>query len=83
MSCIAPDKTLFIPRDTLVAGYYDIMLAVCVSLCVSIHLSVIHPSIHPYFSFPDNNLSKHHWIFIDVFIGVRILRVNTVLEAPH
>ena len=41
---------LFIPRYTIVAGYYGFTLVVCE--CSSVR-----------FSFPDDNLSKHQWIF--------------------
>ena len=42
----------FIPRHTIVAGYYGFTLDVRVS---------VRPSVR--FSFPDDNLSKHQWIF--------------------
>ena len=44
---------LFIPRHTIVAGYYGFSLDVS----VSVRPSVIHPSVR--FSFQDDNLSKH------------------------
>ena len=33
----------------------------CVSVRPSVHSSVVGPSVR--FSFPDDNLSKHQWIF--------------------
>ena len=39
------------------AGYYGFMLDVR----VSVRLSSVRPSVG--FSFPDDNLSKHQWIF--------------------
>ena len=46
---------VIIPCQAIVAGYYDIMLAVRVSVCLSIHPSV--------YSFLDDNLRKCQWIF--------------------
>ena len=54
--CIGPDKAPSIPRHMMVAEYYDIILA----LCLSVHPSVIRPSV---FSLQDDNLSKCQWIF--------------------
>ena len=52
---------LFIPRHTIVAGYYDFTLDVRLSVRPSISRSYVRPSVH--ISFPDDNLSKHRWIF--------------------
>ena len=56
---------LFIPHHTIVAGYYVFTLDVRVSIRLSVEwMSVclfVHPSIS--ISFPDDNLSKHQWIF--------------------
>ena len=41
------------------------------SVCLSIRPSYIHPSVH--FSFPDDNLSKHHWIFTKLGLGIDIV----------
>ena len=46
-------STIVKPRHTIVAGYYAFMLDVRVS---------VRPS-YVRFSFPDDNLSKHQWIF--------------------
>ena len=59
---IAPYKkiiqvTIFIPRHTIVTGYYGFTLDVH----VPVRPSVIRPSVR--FSFPDDNLSKHQRIF--------------------
>ena len=40
-----PSLTLFIPRHTIVAGYYGITLDVH----VTVHQSYVHPSVHPIF----------------------------------
>ena len=60
---------LFIPRRTIVAGYYDFMLDVR----VSVRPLVVHPSIH--FSFPDDNLSKHQWIFTKLGMCIDIVEI--------
>ena len=49
------------------AGYYGFTL----DNHVSIRPSVVRPSIH--FSFPDDNLSKHQWIFTKLGICALIL----------
>ena len=46
-------EMIFIPRHTIVAGYYGFTLEVHVS---------VYPSVGP-FSLPDDNLSKHQCIF--------------------
>ena len=51
---------IIIPCQAIVAGYYDITLAVRVSVCLSVHPSVVCPSVY---SFLDDNLSKCQWIF--------------------
>ena len=48
--------------------------SVCLSIQPSVHLSVVHPSIHPY-SFPDDNLSKHQWIFTKLGMCIDIMEV--------
>ena len=60
---------LFIPRHIIVAGYYGFML----DISVSVHLSVIRPSIR--FSFPDDNLSKHQWIFTKLVLCIDIVDI--------
>ena len=49
-------EKLFMPCHTIVAGYYRIALAVC----VSVHLSVVHLSAHPYFRFRTITLVNVH-----------------------
>ena len=46
----------FIPRHTIVAGYYGITLVVR----ESVRLPLVRTSV---FSFPDDNLSNFQWIF--------------------
>ena len=69
------------------AGYYGFMLDVH----VSVHLSIRRMSVH--FSFPDDNLSKHQWIFtklgmcidiMEIWFGIangQILQIFTELHA--
>ena len=55
LGCLVP-MCLFIPRHTIMEGYYGFTLVIC----VSVRLSIVPPSVR--FSFPDDNLSKHQWI---------------------
>ena len=48
----------------IVAGYYGFTLDVCVS---------VHPSVS--ISFPDDNLSKHHWIFTKLGMCIDIVEI--------
>ena len=57
LSRIVADNFLIIPRHIIVAGYYGFTL----DIRVSVRPSVVRPSIN--FFFPDDNLSKHQWIF--------------------
>ena len=57
------------PHLTIVAGYYGLTLA----MCLSIHRSVVHRSVHPsVFSFP-NNLSKYKWILTKLGMCIDIV----------
>ena len=56
---------VFIPRHTIVTGYYGFMLDVCVSVTLSVH-----------FSFPDDNLSKHQWIFTKLSKCIDIVEIR-------
>ena len=56
---------------TIVAGYYGFTLDVR----VSVHPSIICPSIR--FLFPDDNLSKHQWIFTK--LGCALILWRSVL----
>ena len=60
---------IFIPGHTIVAGYYGFTLDVR----VSVHLSVRHTSVR--FSFPDDNLNKHQWIFTKLGICIDIVEI--------
>ena len=60
---------VFIPRHTLVAGYYGFTLVVRESVCPS----VVRPSIC--FLFPDDNLSKHQWIFTKLGMCIDIVEI--------
>ena len=53
----------FIPRHTIVAGYYGFTLDV--SVCPSVR-----------FSFPDDNLSKHQWIFAKLGTCTDIVKIR-------
>ena len=56
--------SLFIPHHTTVAGYYGFTL--------DVHASV-HPSVH--FSFLDDNLTKHQWIFTKLGMCIDIVEI--------
>ena len=43
-------------------------------VCLSIHPSVVHPSVH-LSVFPDDNLSKHQWIFTKLGMCIDIEEV--------
>ena len=59
---------LFIPRHTIVAGYYGFTLVVRVSVRPSVErLSV--------FSFPDDNLSECQWIFTKLGMCIDIVEI--------
>ena len=60
---------LFIPHHTIVAGYYGFTL----DIHVSVSSSVVHPSVH--ISFPDDNLSKHQWIFTKLGMCIDIVEI--------
>ena len=60
---------IFIPRHTIVAWYYGFALVVR----VPIRPSSVPPSIR--FSFPDDNLSKHQWIFIKLGMNIDIVEI--------
>ena len=53
----------------IVAGYYSITL----DIRVSVHPSFVCPSIH--FSLPDDNLSKHQWIFTILGMCIDIVEI--------
>ena len=60
---------LFIPRHTIVAGYYGFTLVVR----ESVRPSYVRPSVR--FSFPDDNLSKHQWIFTKLGVCIDIVKI--------
>ena len=51
---------------TIVAGYYSFTLVVCES--------VVRPSVR--FSFPDDNLSNHQWIFTKLGMCIDIVEIR-------
>ena len=55
---------VFIPRHTIVAGYYGFTLDVRVSVRQSVR-----------FSFPDDNLSKHQWIFTKLGMCIDVVKI--------
>ena len=59
------------------AGYYGSTLDVRVSVCPSVRLSIrqsyARPSIR--ISFPDDNLSKHQWIFTKLGMYIDIVEI--------
>ena len=80
--------SLFIPRRTIVAGYYGFTLDVHVSVthegavmdCIpsertpSVRQSVVRPSVR--ISFPDDNLSKHQWIFTKLGMCIDVVETR-------
>ena len=50
-------------------GYYGFTLEVC----MSVHQSYVLPSVC--FSFPDDNLSKHQWIFTKLGMCIDIMEI--------
>ena len=49
------------------------MVSLWTSVCLSVHLSVIRPSVC--ILFPDDNLSKHQWIFTKLGIYIDIVEI--------
>ena len=82
-----PIMVIFIPRHTTVVGYYGFTLDVRVSVCPSVRQSYVR------ISFPDDNLSKHQWIFtklgpcidiVEIWFGIangQIRQILTELSA--
>ena len=60
---------IFIPRHLIVAGYYGFTLVVR----VSVRRMSVHRSIR--FSFLDDNLSKHQWIFTKLGMCIDIVEI--------
>ena len=59
----------FIPHHKIVSGYYDFTLDVR----VSVRQSVVRASFR--ILFPDDNLSKHQWIFTKLSMCIDIVEV--------
>ena len=59
----------FIPRHTIVAGYYGFTLVVRESVHPSVGLTSVR------FSFPNDNLSKHQWIFTKLGMHIDIVEI--------
>ena len=47
--------------------------SVCLSVRQSVSPSVVRPSVR--FLFPDDNLSKHQWIFIELGMCIDIVKI--------
>ena len=60
---------IIIPHHTIVAGYYGFTLDVR----VSVRRTYVHPS--GCFSFPDDNFSKHQWIFTKLGMCIDIVEI--------
>ena len=60
---------IFIPHHTMVAGYYGFTFDVC----VAIHPTICCTSIR--ISCPDDNLSKHQWIFTKLGMCIDIVEI--------
>ena len=59
----------FIPCHMIVAGYYRFTLEVRVSICQL----YVRPSV---FRFPDDNFSKHQWIFTKLGMCIDIVETR-------
>ena len=82
------EMSIFIPRHTIVAGYYGFTLVVRVSVRLSVRPSVVRPSVR--FSFPDDNLSKHQWIFtklgmcidiVEIWFGIANGQISSIFDG--
>ena len=62
-----------IPHHTIVAGYYGFTL----NVCVPVHPSYVHPFVLPsiLILFPDDDLSKHQWIFTKLGMCIDIVEI--------
>ena len=58
------------------------------SICLSVRLSYVHPSVH--FSFPDDNLSKHQWVFtklgmcidiVEIWFGIANGQISSIFDG--
>ena len=65
---------IFIPRHTLVAGYYVFTLAVRVPVCLSVCPSVCSPYVRT--SFPFDNLSIYEQISFKFCICISVKNVS-------
>ena len=86
--CVKVLHEVFIPRNTVVVEYYGFMLDVSVSVHPSFCLTIVSPSIC--LSFPDDNLSKHHWIFtklgmcidiVEIWFGIANLQISSNFDG--
>ena len=66
----------FIPRHTIVAGYYGFTLAIRLSVCPSVSRTSIR------ISFPDDNLSKHQWIFTKLCMCIDTVEICVEVLRP-
>ena len=66
-------KSFYTPPHIYIMGYHGFTLDVRMSIHPSICLSVVSPSVH--ISFPDDNLSKHQWIFTKLGICIDIVEI--------
>ena len=76
LHCMQIVQPFFIPRHTIVAGYYGFTL-------------VVRESVRR-FSFPDDNLSKHQWIFtklgmcidiVEIWFGIANGQISSVFDG--
>ena len=62
--------------------------SVCPSVCLPVRRTSVHPYILPSsrFSFPDDNLSKHQWIFtklgkcidiVEIWLGIANVQISS------
>ena len=62
----------FIPLHTIVAGYYGFTLDVRMYVCPSVRIS-----------FPDDNLSKHQWIFTKLGMCIDVVEIWFGIANGH
>ena len=61
----------FIPRHTIVAGYYGFMLDIRVSVHPSVSRTAVHPAIFRFWMIT----SKHQWIWTKLGMCIDIVEI--------
>ena len=57
----------------MVSHWTSVHRSVCLSVCLSVVPTYIHPSVR--ISFPDDNPSKHQWIFTRLGMCIDIVEI--------